>query len=123
MRPKPESAMSIFYLQAIANHSVFDALVRSRSSRFRGDYRSYGKQFVSGIPMKVIDFTDNRERAAHDQIVSCVKDLMVINSRIAEETVPHTRTVLTRRRGAIRAEVESIVSDLYHIADVDGVGD
>lgn len=56
-------------------------IVKSKASKFRGDYYSHGKQFVAQLPIYRINFDDSNEVKIHDEIVDTVKNLMKLKIR------------------------------------------
>ena len=107
LRPLPETALSIHYLQAVLSHPVIEAMVRAIGSSFRGGYRSHGKQFVKDLPIRQIDFTNAAEKAAHDSIVDRVKTLIQATERATVATVPLQRQQAERQVHRLRQMVES----------------
>lgn len=51
LRPAVGSAFSLRYLLAVLCHPLTEALIRSRTSVFRGGYYSHGKQFLAPLPV------------------------------------------------------------------------
>jgi len=67
---------SLHYLQALLNSRLLDFDLHRISTTFRGGYFSYGKQFISKLPIHPIDLTDASERAEHDALVRLVERIM-----------------------------------------------
>lgn len=67
---------SLYYIQALLNYWLLERVVKSKASAFRGDYYSHGKQFIAKLPIYKIDFGNIGEAKKHDEIVSCVKNIM-----------------------------------------------
>ena len=119
LRPLPETALSIHYLQAVLSHPVIEAMVQARGSAFRGGYRSHGKQFVKDLPIRPIDFTDAEDRARHDRIVNLVQSLIQATERIATATIPERRRQAERQARRLRRTVEQAVGALYGLTEAD----
>lgn len=119
LRPLPETELSIYYLQAVLSHPVIEAMVRAIGSPFRGGYRSHGKQFVMGLPIRQIDFTNAKERRLHDKIVGQVKALIQATERAASATLSLQRQQAQHQAQHLRRAIEKQVSDLYHITATD----
>jgi len=119
LRPLPETALSIHYLQAVLSHPVIEAMVRAKGSAFRGDYRSHGKQFVKDLPIRQIDFTNAADKAAHDSIVDRVRALIQATERVATATVPAQRRQAEQQAQRLRLLVERQIGDLYGITETD----
>ena len=119
LRPLPETALSIHYLQAVLSHPAIEALVRARGSAFRGGYRSHGKQFVKDLPIRRIDFTNVEEKNTHDRIVDLVKTLIQTMERAATATVPLQRQQAAQQAQKLRQVVQALIGDLYNITTTD----
>jgi type I restriction-modification system DNA methylase subunit len=70
------SHYSLYYLLGIIAHPIFEAMVKSGASEFRGAYYSHSKQFVENLPIRQIDFTNDDEAKLHNDIVITVKKLI-----------------------------------------------
>lgn len=119
LRPLPEIALSIHYLQAVLSHPVIEAMVRARASAFRGGYKSHGKQFVKDLPIRQIDFTNAEEKNAHDRIVNLVKTLIQITERATTAAVPWQRQQATQQAQGLRQAVQTLIGGLYNINTTD----
>ncbi len=119
LRPRPDTELSIHYLQAVLSHPVIEAMVRAIGSAFRGGYRSHGKQFVRDLPIRQIDFADAGEKAVHDSVVDLVKALIQATERAATTTVPAQRQQAEQQAYRLRQAIERKISDLYHITATD----
>ena len=119
LRPLPETALSIHYLEAVLSHPVIEAMVRARGSVFRGGYRSHGKQFVKDLPIRQIDFADADDEARHDTIANLVKTLIEVTERAATVMVPAQRQQAVYQARQLRQAVEREVGALYGLTDDD----
>lgn len=119
VRPRTNTRLSIFFLQALLCHPVFEAMIRSKASTFRGGYYSHGKQFVKDLPIREIDFGDPEERRLHDEIVSNVKKLIEAASRRTAAKTPRQGQVWRRQRDRLLGETIACVNRLYDITDAD----
>jgi type I restriction-modification system DNA methylase subunit len=119
LRPLPETALSIHYLQAVLSHPVIEALVRAIGSAFRGGYRSHGKQFVKDLPIRQIDFANATEKAMHDSIVDRVKTLIQVTAHAATATLPEQRRQAEKQAQRLRLWVEGQIGALYGITESD----
>lgn len=114
LRPHPETNISIYYLQAILSHPVFDAMVKSIASIFRGGYRSHGKQFVKNLPIRKIDFSLNSDVVAHSNIVATVQNLIMVKEQLRTARIPQ-RNSLNSQSKALKQHLDGLVEDLYKI--------
>ena len=110
---KPAARESIFYIQAILNHSLMEMLVKSRTSVFRGDYYSHGKQFLVSLPIRKIDFDDPAQAEAHRQIVDAATALTQLRSQIQAAPNHTQRLLLERTAGETARRLNHCVDCLY----------
>ncbi|MBZ0296992.1 MAG: Eco57I restriction-modification methylase domain-containing protein [Anaerolineae bacterium] len=119
LRPLPDTALSIFYLQAILSHPVFEAMVKSIASPFRGGYKSHGKQFVQSLPVRQIDFNDPDETAAHDNIVTAVQQLIQATEGLKTASLPQQQQTLRTQSRILKQRIDRLIEGLYRIDGAD----
>ena len=113
IRARPEAPVSNYYLLAVLHHPVSEAMVRTKTSVFRGGYYSHGKQFIEGIPVPV---PSEGELAIVEEMVA-----EVIKILDASKTVrtPQERVLGTRQANQLRRQVEDRISALLGIGAED----
>lgn len=113
LEKKEDARESLFYIQAVLNYWMIEMVVKSKASKFRGDYYSHGKQFVAQLPIYRINFDDSNEVKIHDAIVDTVKKLMELkNKRDQQQTKPQKETY----KRLIQIEdkkLDGLISKLY----------
>lgn len=119
LRPLPDTELSIFYLQAILSHPVFEAMVKSVASTFRGGYKSHGKQFVQSLPIRQIDFTNHDEKPSHDNIVTSVQQLIQATEALKTATLPHQQQTLRTQARILKQRIDRLIEQLYGIDAAD----
>lgn len=93
LEKKSDTRESLFYIQAILNYWMLEMVVKSKASKFRGDYYSHGKQFIAQLPIYRINFDDSNEVKIHDEIVNVIKNLMKLKkTRDEQQTKPQKET-------------------------------
>lgn len=113
VRPKPGEGRSLFFLLAVLCHPLSEAMVRSKTSVFRGGYYSHGKQFIEVIPVP----TATSEQ--HDEIVTLVERAIGASSAAEQATTPQARTIKEREAVALREEIEKQISVLFGLDDAE----
>jgi type I restriction-modification system DNA methylase subunit len=119
LRPRPDTQLSIFYLQAILAHPVFEAMVKSIASTFRGSYKSHGKQFVERLPIRQIDLTRPDEKSAHDNIVTLVQQLIQATERLKTATLPQQQQAFRTQSKVLKQRIDRLIEQLYNISTSD----
>lgn len=117
------SEYSIYYLSGLLSHPVLEAMVKSRTSEFRGDYYSHGKQFIENLPIREIDFTDKDQETVHNTIVSTVKSIIKTKQHLNAEKVYAKQKVLHRKINRLYNNLFNHINVLYEFTqeDIDNV--
>lgn len=92
-----------------------EALVRSKTSVFRGDYYAHGKQFVTELPIRRIDFSNNADVALHARIVATVRTLNDLVSKRASSSSKSDAELYTRSIAAAERNLKSDMDMLYGV--------
>lgn len=113
IRPKKEAPHSIEFLLAVLCHPLSEAIVRSRTSVFRGGYYSHGKQFIANLPVP----------AAKARATKTIEDLVrqVTDAATSATTAktPQARMQKARYVAALRQQAERCVSEAFGLNDAD----
>lgn len=116
---KSDTEESIFYIQAVLNHWLLEAVVKSKASTFRGDYYSHGKQFVELLPIYKIDFTKSNEVRIHDSIVDKVMNIMTLKQKREEQSTREQKKVIERLIENEFQNLNVIITNLYGANGID----
>jgi type I restriction-modification system DNA methylase subunit len=115
LRTLPKTSLSLYYIQAILSHSVFEAMIRSCPSEFRGGYTSHGKEFIKDLPIRIIDFSNTTETNYYQEIVQLVQQLITNSEDQTKATTPQKQNVLARHNRLLQQRIQTIVERLYSI--------
>lgn len=113
IRPLPGAPVTNYFLLAVLNHFLSEALVRSQTSVFGGGYYSHGKQFIEDLP---IPRASDRER---DWIERAVPTVIALAHAVGLARTPHERTIAERAYGLARPEIEARVTALFGLSPAD----
>jgi hypothetical protein len=69
--------------------------------------------------MRVIDFSDPKDKAHHDRIVELVDHIISLHAQLSEATVDHEKTALRRQIDAVDRQIDLLVYELYGLTDED----
>lgn len=119
LRPLDTTQLSIYYLMAILSHPAFEAMIRQRTSMFRGGYGSHGKQFILGLPIRQVDFSDASQKEQHDGIVKLVERLIAQTEARRSATTPARRDYTARLCTMLKGELDRRIEALYGIESAD----
>lgn len=108
---RPKNDLSIFTLQAIINHPLFDAWVKLRSSVFRGGYYSFGRQFIINFP--VFDINDDKNKSLLNEIQVLWKRINQLNGE--DMHTPRRVEEIRRQKEILKMEADGKIYKLYSI--------
>jgi type I restriction-modification system DNA methylase subunit len=110
VRSTDRERFSDFYLLAVLNHPVSEAIIRTNTSTFRGGYYSHGKQFIENLPIPM------PTESQRFQIEKMVRELLETSSMLSTVRTPHERTLHARSVQVLRSRIESLVTELFGLS-------
>ena len=114
---RPGNKYSIFYILGILAHPIFETMVKSGASEFRGAYYSHGKQFIENLPIKQIDFAKKKEISQHNEIVKTVKQLIAAKESVRGVYHAAKKSVLQRKTDLLLNALFGQINLLYGVTD------
>jgi type I restriction-modification system DNA methylase subunit len=119
LRMRHDQQLSLYYIQAILSHPLIELMVSARASEFRGGYKSHGKQFIQGLPIRTINFDDPAEAKVHDEIVGLVQQLIRTVKDSDGVTLPHELDRLDRQKKRLKRRIDQLIANLYNVSPED----
>ena len=113
IRSRDNSTVSNHYLLSILHHPVSEAIVRSKTSSFKGGYYSHGKQFIEGIPIPLFSESER------DAIGASVKELIAAFDDARNCIVPQRRLLKDREIKDLREDIEQRISTLLDLSEAE----
>jgi hypothetical protein len=101
------------YLLALLNCRLLRWYFPQVSAPFRGGWRSANRQFLSLLPIRVLDFKNTRDRAAHGQLAAFATSMLTLYKQLAAANSEAQKAVIQRQIDATDAEIDRLVYDLY----------
>ncbi|WP_010262002.1 Eco57I restriction-modification methylase domain-containing protein [Treponema primitia] len=114
---RPDTQMSIFYIQALLNFWLMEYIVKASASTFRGDYYSHGKQFVASLPIYKIDFSNPNEARSHAEIVQDVRGIMELSKKKNVAKTKAEKSMLDRAVITRANRIESVINSFYEVTN------
>lgn len=116
----PNSEYNIYYLQAILNSKYLEWFSALYGEVFRGGYIARGTKVLKNLPIRKIDFTNKKDKALHDKIVSIQKDLIATQDDIdANQGNKRKLTSLERTFETLKSELDTKLKELYALGSDD----
>lgn len=113
LEKKSDTRESLFYIQAVLNYWMLEMVVKSKASKFRGDYYSHGKQFIAQLPIYRINFDDSDEVKIHDEIVDVVHNLMKLKKKRNEQQTKPQKETYKRLIQIESQKLDELITKLY----------
>lgn len=107
------------YLCALINSKLLVWYFPFISATFRGSWYSANRQFISKLPIKTIDFTNQDEKAKHDKLVSLVEQILAAKKQLDEVKTEKDKMYYESRCNSLDREIDKIVYELYGLSEED----
>ena len=116
------SNYSILYFMGILAHPIFESLIKSGASEFRGRYYSHGRQFIENLPIRMINFNNREDVELYNSVISSVSGLISISKEL-KNVYGSDKKVLVRKKDIILETLKESVNNLYSLnnGDIDVV--
>ena len=113
------------YLLGLLNSKLIFYYFSHIAVQRRGGYFEYLTIYVSQLPIRVINFSDPAEKAAHDKMVALVERMLALHQRSAR--TPQEKEMIQREIESTDGAIDALVYELYglspeEIAIVEGKG-
>jgi hypothetical protein len=105
------------YMLSLLNSRLLDGYLKSISSHFSGGFYAYNRQYIEQLPIHTIDFSDPKDVARHDRMVSLVDQMLSLNKQLPQARTPHEQTSLQRQIEATDSQIDALVYELYGLTD------
>lgn len=114
------SKYSIFYLQAVLNSKYMEWIASIYGEIFSGGFIARGTKVLNRLPIREINFDDERDKEIHDIIAKKQKTLIDLKKQI-DNNKDDIRiiTQIERKFDIIEAELKNCLKILYDLGDED----
>ncbi|MBN4065883.1 hypothetical protein JYT51_00955, partial [Candidatus Amoebophilus asiaticus] len=108
--------LNIKYVLAILNTTLINWYY-GFIGKPKGDSREYFNEPLGKIPIKEIDFSNQSEKATHDQIVKLVDNLLKLNKELQKTKLETQRNQLQRAIDHSERKIDELVYGLYGLSE------
>jgi hypothetical protein len=105
------------YILGLINSKLLGWYFPYISAPFRGGWISANRQFISQLPIRVINFSENLDRVRHDRMVQFVEQILSLHNQLAAAKTGHEKTALQRQIDATDRQIDQLVYELYGLTD------
>ncbi|MBC8359288.1 MAG: Eco57I restriction-modification methylase domain-containing protein [Candidatus Aminicenantes bacterium] len=105
------------YLLGLLNSKLLSFYLKKISTPFRGGFYSCNKQYLSQLPICIIDFNKPKEKAIHEKMVKLVDKMLELNKK--KHTLPPSskRDKIEREIQITDEKIDEFVYELYGITE------
>ena len=107
------SAHGLEYVLTLLNCRLMRWYFPQVSAPFRGGWMSANRQFLSLLPVRVVDFRNAANMAVHGQLSGLAGSMQTLHRQLAAATSEAQKTIVQRQIDATNAEIDRLVYDLY----------
>jgi hypothetical protein len=105
------------YVLGLLNSRPLDWYLKKISTPFRGGFFSYARRFIEQLPIRALNLADAADKAAHDQIVALVTQMLELHTRLRAAQTAHDRDLVQRQIDATDAAIDALVYELYGVTE------
>lgn len=117
-----DSEYSIYYMQAILNSKYLEWFSALYGEVFRGGYIARGTKVLKNLPIREIDFENEREKELHDSIVNTQRNLIRLFDQM-DLNVNNKRNLIPLKRQFDQEKkvLENLLKELYSLGKDDSL--
>ncbi len=101
------------YLLGILNSLLMTFYYENLSSRYRGDYLRYIYQYMIQLPIRGINFSDQKDKSLHDKMVDLVNQMLDFHKRLTKAKAENEKVIIQRQIDATDKQIDQLVYELY----------
>ena len=110
-----DCALSYKYVLGLLNSKTLDFVLKKISSRFRGGYYAYNKQYIAQLPIRTINFDNPADAQMHDDMVALVDDMLDLHRQLPG-LAGESRRIVQARIAATDRRIDALVYRLYGLS-------
>jgi len=105
------------YVLGVLNSKLASYHLRGVCPPKLSGYLKYSATCLSDTPIRVINFSDKSDKAAHDRMVSTVDQMLELHRKLAAARTPQEQAALERQIAATDGQIDRLVYDLYGLTE------
>ncbi len=107
------------YLVALLNSNVLNYFfsIKFTNTHLAGGYMRFDIPYLEKLPIKQIDFKNRQETLIHDQIVTCVEQLIELNKDLQIKTLETQKEQIKSKIGYHEEKINALVYQLYNLTE------
>jgi hypothetical protein len=105
--------LGLEYLLALLNSRLMRWYFPQVSAPFRGNWRSANRQFLSLLPVRVVDFKNESDVATHGRLVALAESMQTLHKKLGGARSAAQSEVIQRQIDAADKKIDELVHSLY----------
>ena len=110
-----ESLLKEKYILGLLNSKLLFWLLKQTSNIFRGGWITCTKQYFGELPIRVINFDDAGEKAAHDKMVALVEQMLDTKKLLQTARTDKDKTYYDDKCKNLDRQIDKLVYELYEL--------
>ena len=109
----PGCKYDLAYIQAWLNHPYTEKLLQTMGSDFEGGFTARGTYLLKKIPFLELNFNDEAQKLAYDEIVSNTKSIYRLNRELEIKSDKATKEVIQREKDKLIKKIDERIGNIY----------
>jgi hypothetical protein len=105
------------YIFALINSKLLQWFFPFISAPFRGGFRSANKQFLSQLPIKLINFSVPFEKSQHDKMIEMVDQMLEVQKKYHTTKLETEKKLFKNQIDILDNQIDQLVYELYGLTD------
>lgn len=110
---KNNTGLSLKYVLGLLNSKLLEYYLKRVSTPMRGGFFRFFTQFMEGIPIRTIDFSNPAEASAHEKMVGLVSQMLELHKSKAAAKTQSEIELYERQIQSVDGEIDHLVYELY----------
>jgi len=83
----------------------------------KGPFTKFRTNQLARLPIRIIDFSDPKDKARHDKMVELVEQMLTLHEQLTAAKTPDDKTRLQRQIDATEQQIDQLVYELYGLTE------
>lgn len=103
------------YLLGLLNSRLLDWYIKQTATSMRGAYYSFESRYIQGLPIRMLDVSQDGDKSRHDHLVSLVRQVSQLYRDLATARTAVDQTTRMRQIEAVTDQIDGLVFQLYEL--------
>jgi len=112
-----DESYDLKYVLGLINSKLMDIYFQNQIGSTGEIFSQMKIAYIRKLPVRAIDSSDKQDKAYHDQMVSHVNQMLVLNKKLTGTKIPQAKNILQRQIEATDRQIDKLVYKLYDLTD------